>query len=124
MPDGMTRTGQNVRLPDVCFFSWSRFPNRLLPQGAILDMAPDLAVEIISPSNTPAEMNRKLQEYFLGGSSLVWFIYPDPPHARIYTTPDRFEEIDQTGTLEGGELLPGFSLPLQQLFDRAGRRQA
>ncbi len=54
--DGMLRIEGQVRLPDVSFFFWSRFPNRLLPRGQILGMAPDFAVEVLSPGNTEAEM--------------------------------------------------------------------
>src|SRR5207248_2152570 len=50
--DGMVRTEGQVRMPDVSFLAWSHFPNRLLPQGSILDLTPDLAVEVLSPSNT------------------------------------------------------------------------
>src|SRR5262249_31109070 len=53
-----------VLIPDVCFISWERLPNRQLPNRQIPNLIPDLAVEIISPSNTRKEMNRKLHEYF------------------------------------------------------------
>src|SRR5262249_13802360 len=64
-PDAMLRVLPNqVRLPDVSYFSWEHFPNRILPPGAILDRVPDLAVEILSPTNTAEEMKRKRREYF------------------------------------------------------------
>src|SRR5207253_7265409 len=70
---GMTRVepGQ-VRMPDVAFYLWDHFANRRLPRGAILGVVPDLAIEVLSPSNTRAEMGRKRREYFLGGCRLVW----------------------------------------------------
>ncbi len=75
-----------VRMPDVAFYSWEHFPNRLLPAGAFLERAPDLAVEILSPSNTEREMERKRREYFGGGAQLVWQVYP-PTRACTSTQP-------------------------------------
>jgi Uma2 family endonuclease len=121
---GMVRveSGQ-VRLPDVAFVSWSHFPDRVLPSGQVLDMVPDLAVEVLSPKNTPAELARKRREYFLGGCRLVWEINPAKRTARAYTAPDESRRIGEKGALDGGEVLPGFRLALAELFDRAGKRK-
>jgi Uma2 family endonuclease len=122
-PDAMIRTmhGQ-VRLPDVSFVAWSHFPDRLLPAGAILNVIPDLAVEILSPTNTRAEMERKRREYFSGGARLVWEVDPDGRRVRVYAAPEQFTEITEDGQLDGGTVLPGFVLPVRAWFDRAGRR--
>jgi Uma2 family endonuclease len=112
-----------VRLPDVSFVSWDRLPNRELPAEAIADLVPDLAVEVLSVSNTRREMEGKRRDYFRGGARLVWEIDPRTQSARDYTDPDQFQEIGPDGSLEGGEVLPGFVLPLQQLFARAGRQR-
>jgi Uma2 family endonuclease len=121
--DGMVRVdpGQ-IREPDVSFFSWDHFPNRVLPPGAVLDMTPDLAIEILSPSNTKSEMARKRRELFLGGTRLVWEVDAEKQTVRVYTAPDESTLLRQNRTLDGGSVLPGFSLPLRQLFDRAGQR--
>jgi Uma2 family endonuclease len=121
---GMTRVEpRQVRLPDVAFYSWDHFPNRILPRGAILNVVPDLAVEVLSPSNTKAEMTRKRREYFMGGCRLVWEVDPEKQSVRMYTSPDEAKLVRLRGTLDGGSVLPGFRLPLAQLFARAGRRQ-
>ena len=73
-------------------------------------------MEVISPSNTDREMERKLREYFAAGAELVWYIYPESQSAIVYTGPDQFTEIDVDGVLSGGEVLPGFELSLQKLF--------
>lgn len=52
-----------VRIPDVSFVSWDRLPNRQIPRDAVPDLVPDLAVEVLSKSNSPTEMNRKLQTW-------------------------------------------------------------
>jgi len=112
-----------VRLPDVSFVSWNKLPNRELPAEPIADLVPDLAVEVLSASNTRREMENKRREYFQGGARLVWEIDPATRTARMYTSPDQFLEIDINGALDGGDVLPGFTLPLSQLFSRAGRQR-
>lgn len=64
-------------------------------------------------------MQRKLREYFQSGTRLVWYIDPQRRTARIYTAPGQWVDIDETGFLSGGDLLPGFQLRLGDLFDRA-----
>jgi Uma2 family endonuclease len=105
-----------VRIPDVSFFSWNRFPNRQIPSEPIPDIVPDLAVEVLSPSNTKEEMTRKLHDYFTAGCQLVWFVDPVARIVTVYTSPDQATVLNEDQTLDGGNVLPGFSLPLRQLF--------
>jgi Uma2 family endonuclease len=108
-----------VRVPDVSFFAWDKLPGRVLPSKPIPDLYPDLAVEVLSATNTPEEMERKLKEYFLAGVRLVWMIDPRKRTVEVYTTPDAATAVlDETRTLEGGDVLPGFKLPLTELFAR------
>jgi Uma2 family endonuclease len=123
IPDGADGTVRLlkglVRIPDVSFFCWDKLPGRVLPSEPIPDLFPDLAVEVLSESNTPEEMERKLREYFLAGVRLVWMIDPRQRTAAIYTAPDGPTAIlDETQTLDGGNVLPGFTLPLAELFAR------
>ena len=89
--------------PDRCgcrtcpFFSWDHFPNKILPAGAILDLTPDLAIEVLSPRNTKREMARKRREYFLGGTRLVWEVDPNKRTVRVYTAPDESALLRRTG---------------------------
>ncbi len=119
--DGMMRllTGL-VRIPDVSFVSWDHLPESY---GPIPPIAPDLAVEILSESNTPREMERKLREYFEAGTQLVWYLDPRSRTATVYTAPDRFTVLDESQTLDGGNVLPGLKIPLRELFERASRRR-
>lgn len=113
-----------VRIPDACFIAWDRFSGRRLPKTPIPAVAPDLAVEILSEGNTPGEMERKLRDYFAAGVRLVWYIDPRSRTARVYTSPERCEELGAQGTLSGGDVLPGFELSLAALFaeiDTPGR---
>lgn len=115
---------RQVRIPDVAFYSWDQFADRLLPRGQILDRVPDFAIEILSPSNTKKEMARKRKEYFMGGCRLVWEVDPIKKTIRVYTAPDESKLVRQKGTLDGGNVLPGFTLSVSRWFTRAGRRAA
>lgn len=121
---GMLRIGPGqVRVPDVSFVRWERMPGRRLPDHRIYPLAPDLVVEVLSPGNTEAEMQRKLREYFSAGTRLAWYIDPETRTARAYTSEDRWEEVGITGVLSGGDVLPGFELSLEQLFGWADRHR-
>jgi Uma2 family endonuclease len=122
-PDGTMRLESGlVRSPDVGFLSWNRFPGRKLPRDPIPAIAPDLAVEVISRGNTEPEMERKLREYFRSGARLVWYTDPRTRTVRVYTSPESVTLLDESGTLDGGDVLPGFSLPIRQWFAEAGEQ--
>jgi Uma2 family endonuclease len=110
-----------VRIPDVAFYGWAQFPNREIPSEPIADVHPDLAVEVLSKSNTKKEMERKLREYFEAGTQLVWVVDPKARTVRVCTNPRKSKLITEDQTLDGGDVLPGFRLPLRKLFARAGR---
>ena len=112
-----------VRLPDVSFVSWDRLPNHELPAESVAPLIPDLAVEVLSLGNTKREMARKRMDYFAAGVRIVWQVDPETKSAEVYTAPEQFTSVDLNGQLDGSSILPGFSLPLNQLFDRAGRRR-
>lgn len=120
-PDGSIRVlpGQ-VRMPDVAFYSWVSFSDRQIPKEPFPSLAPDLAIEVLSKSNTPGEMRRKLQEYFTAGTKLVWIIDPHFKVARVYRSPEQFSTISAEGSLDGETVLPGFSIKLDELFRKAG----
>jgi Uma2 family endonuclease len=121
--DGTVRILRDqIRAPDVAFFSWRHFPNRLLPSAPVPALVPDLAVEVLSKGNTRAEMERKLDDYFEAGVKLVWFIDPASETATVYEDRDHSRKLTIADSLNGGSVLPGFELSLQQLFDKAGRR--
>lgn len=117
--DGMLKLfpGQ-VRIPDVCFVSWDRLPNREVPRDPVPDLVPDLAVEVISKGNTQQEMNRKLHEYFEAGVQLVWYVYPKTETVHIYASVDNVLELSIGQSLDGGEVLPGFELQLDKIFSK------
>jgi Uma2 family endonuclease len=111
-----------VRVPDVAFVSWDRLPGRSIPREPIPDLAPDLAIEVLSPSNTPGEMKRKLDEYFSARVRLVWIVDPERRTAAVHTDVSNPTLLDASGTLTGGDVLPGFQCALADLFAELDRR--
>ena len=105
----------SVRYPDVSFISRTRFPDGL-PEDQIGQFDPDLAIEVLSPSNTTAEMQRKREELFAAGTRLVWMVDLSTRSVRIYRDPNRFQELTETDELDGEDVLPGFTLSIQELF--------
>ena len=117
--DSLTRLAPGlIRIPDLSFVSWDRVPGgaRKVPKEPILNLVPDLAVEVISPGNSRAEMDRKLGEYFAAGVKLVWYVYPRTRTVKVFTGPKRSRIVREADTLDGGEVLPGFMLALTDLF--------
>lgn len=111
-----------VRIPDVCFISWKRLGRDDVPDDSISKVIPELAVEVLSKSNTRKEIERKLGEYFQAGVLLVWVVDPKKESAEVYTSPAKKKELSKDSVLDGGKVLPGFKLSLKDLFARARRR--
>jgi Uma2 family endonuclease len=110
-----------VRIPHLSFITWDQLPGRESPREPIPDLAPNLAVEVLSEGNTKAEMARKVREFFEAGVVLVWLIDPKKRTARVFSTGEKSVLLRADQELEGGDVLPGFVLRLSDLLDR-GRR--
>ncbi len=105
-----------IRSADVAYVSRERLKGHKPFKENIAAIIPDLAVEILSPSNTRGEMKRKVKEYFAGGVRLVWIIHPRKRTAEVYTDLDRCQRVGKDGMLDGGDVLPGYQLSLKKLF--------
>lgn len=115
---------RRMRVPDVAFVRWERLPTRRFPRGQVLNVPPDLVVEILSPANTKKEMEKKLKEYFKAGVRLVWYVDPETRSAEVYTSPTDALRLDSDGILDGRDILPGFGLKLADWFDKVQREEA
>lgn len=109
------KTG-NKRSPDVSFIAKERLQGlKKLPKG-FWQGSPDLAVEVLSPSNTVEEIHNKIIEYFENDTKLVWVINPEEEYVLIYHSPkpDRF--LTHQDMLDGEEIIPGFQMAVDDLF--------
>jgi Uma2 family endonuclease len=124
-PDGVMKILPGIgRAPDVSFLSWNSLPGGKPPPRSdrVPAVVPELVVEVLSASNTPREMARKRDEYFRAGVKVVWEIDPESRTANVFTGPETSAPVAANGVLDGGAILPGFSLSLREVFDRAERR--
>jgi Uma2 family endonuclease len=106
---------EQVRLPDVAFISLNRWPDGI-PPAAISSIAPDLAVEVLSESNTTREMDRKRAEYFKSGTRLVWIVDPQERTVLVYISVDEFIPRSADQMIDGGDVLPGFQILVGDFF--------
>jgi len=98
--------------------SHARWPyNRRVPDVPVWDMVPDLAIEVVSPSNSAFAVQRKVHDYFKAGVTRVWVVYPEQAEVYIYSTPQQVQVVGVGQELDGGDLLPGFRLPVAVLFE-------
>jgi Uma2 family endonuclease len=123
-PDGTVRLwAGRVRIPDVAFFSWDRMPGRKRPPDPIPSLSPDLAIEVLSQSNTPSEMRTKRADYFSVGVRLVWEIDPETRTVQVYSRAAAADAVlTEADDLDGDPVLPGFKLPIGELFAELERR--
>ncbi len=113
--------GGPVRGPDVAFIAWDSLADRSRVKGVFPRVAPDLVVEVLSPSNTVAEMTRKRGEYFRCGVKLYWEFDPSVNFLRVYTAFDQYRDLLESDILDGGTVLPGFAIPVAELWAELDR---
>ncbi|MBI3455475.1 MAG: Uma2 family endonuclease [Candidatus Rokubacteria bacterium] len=106
---------ERVRAPDVAFVSTPRLPGGRLPQG-FLTGAPDLAVEVLSPSDNPVDVQQKVRDYLDGGARLVWVVAPQAKTATVYRADGSARFVREAEPLEGEDVLPGLTIRLTDVF--------
>jgi len=114
-----TMKNGNKRSPDIAFFAKERLQGlEELPTG-FLEGGPDLVVEILSPGNTVAEIEDKIAEYFANGTRLLWVISPGQHYVLVYRSGYEPQRLLTSGDfLEGEEVVPGFTFPVADLFQK------
>jgi Uma2 family endonuclease len=112
---GFRLSAGTVRAPDVAFVRTERVD--ALKSTGFAKGAPDLAVEIFSPSDSVRQLMRKVKQYFAAGCHTVWIVYPDRQEIHVLEAggADRLLRIGDT--VEAPELLPGFSVPVAEFFE-------
>jgi Uma2 family endonuclease len=109
----LKRSPDTVRAPDVAFLRAERVPSPAPVE--FFEGAPDLAIEVLSPGDRWPDVERKASEFLAAGSSAVWAVDPETRTARVYLT-GHIRVIASEGALDHPDLLPGFILPLRELF--------
>jgi Uma2 family endonuclease len=104
-----------VRAPDVSFVSRGRIPTGGIPK-AYWPGAPDLAVEVLSPTDVRSEIDEKIDEYLHTGVRLVWFVNPFERRITVHQPGKRPVMLDERDCVDGSDVLPGFNYPLARLF--------
>ena len=104
-----------VRGPDVAFVSESRFEGEKLPRK-YLRGAPDLAVEVISPSDRVVEVEQRVRDLLEAGTRMVWVLSPESRTAAVYYAGGSARFLRENDALNGEDVLPGFQLPLAEFF--------
>ena len=107
---------ERVRAPDVAFVTTARLPEGRLPRGFIRG-APDLAVEVLSPSDHSVDMQQKVRDYLEAGARLVWVTAPAARTATIYRADGSARLLREGDHLDGDDVLPGLAISLADLFD-------
>jgi Uma2 family endonuclease len=111
----LARDPDTVRAPDVAVIRRERFEGCGVTRG-YFPGAPDLAIEVLSPSNRPGEIRGKVAEYLEAGAKLVWVIDPESGTATTYRHLLKPGFLAADGSLDGEDVLPGLTLPLAELF--------
>ncbi len=105
-----------VRRPDAAFVSFDRWPAGTLPDG-MWPIAPDIAVEVVSPSNRAADIHEKVLQYLDARARAVWVVQPTTHTVEVWHSPAEIHLIRENEVLDGGDVLPGFRLPVGRLFE-------
>jgi len=106
---------ERVRAPDIAFISAARLPEGQLPQGFVPG-APDLVVEVLSPSDDPADLQQKMRDWIEGGARLVWLIAPEAKTATVYRTDGSARLLREYESLDGEDVLAGLQIPLAEVL--------
>ena len=117
--DGMTRLfGDTVRGPDVAFVAWNRMPDGRIPTVPIPDLVPNFVIEVLSTSNTYAEMSRKRREYFHAGVEILWMVDHRTRTVTVFRSAQEAAEYKDKEIIDGGQVLPGWKVNIGELFSR------
>jgi Uma2 family endonuclease len=111
------RGKDTVRAPDVGYIAAARVPGDLddLPDGFV-PFAPDLAIEVVSPNDEKGEIEQKIAEYLRYGTRLVWVMYSARREVKVHAPGQKTKTLKIGDTLDGGDVLLGFKLPVREIF--------
>lgn len=111
----LTQDPDTVRAPDVAYVAAGRFPEGRLPTG-FPELVPDLVVQIVSPSDTAAQVQEKVHDWLQAGTRMVLVAYPSTRSITVYRSLEQVRVLTEDDQLDGADVLPGFTCPVRQLF--------
>lgn len=112
----LSQNPDTVRAPDVAFVAAERIPADGVPETGFWAIAPDLVAEVVSPNDRVSDVQDKVTDYLTAGVRLVWVVDPQSKTATVYHSRDNVQLLLADEALDGGDVLPGFKLPLSKLF--------
>lgn len=119
LADGQTgfrlRTG-DLYCPDIAFVSAKRVAEHRRKGNVFFDGAPDLAVEVLSPSDTLGVLEEKLAQFFAEGMRVAWVVHPRTRTIHVYHSPAHVSVVGMDGFLDGEDVVPGFRLAVADIF--------
>jgi Uma2 family endonuclease len=110
---GYMMDDNNTFIPDVAYISKERLPQEPEREAPV---PPDLAVEVKSPTDSKRAMRRKAEKYLAFGTKIVWLFFPDEESVEVYVADEDVQSVGIDGMLDGGDVLPGFKLPVRDIF--------
>jgi Uma2 family endonuclease len=111
----LSQEPQTIVMPDIAFVAWDHVPGRTRPDGYI-PVPPDLAIEVVSPTDEPGKIATKRDLYRRAGVPLVWWIYPNRRSVVVFRGGQQVAELGEGDELDGDPILPGFRLPVAEIF--------
>jgi Uma2 family endonuclease len=105
-----------VRYPDCSFVALGRLPGDRPPQGHV-HIAPDLAVEVVSPNDVACDVEQRIEDFLRAGVQLLWVVYPNTRRVLVFRPGGHVSRLNETEELTGEDVLPGFRSPLAEVFD-------
>jgi len=112
----LQRNPDTLRAPDVGYFRRETLPGGEVPVGFFEGVAPDIVVEVISPSDRPGEVLAKSAEWLRGGAQLVWLVDPEDASVLVLRAGHDIRALHADDTLDAEPVLPGFSVPVREFF--------
>ena len=110
----VARNPDTVRAPDFAYIHTRRLPPPGIPfWGRVM---PDIVAEVVSSGDRIKEIDRKVKMWLAAGVPLIWVAWPQVRMLQVYEPPAPVQELDDTATLTGGAVLPGFSVPVAEIF--------
>jgi len=111
----LSEASDTVRAPDVSFISQDRIPADGIPEE-YWELAPDLAVEVLSPSDRASKVLEKVAEYLESGTKMVWVVDSRTKTVTVYRSFDNIQILTEEDEIDGGDVVPGFRCPLSKIF--------